>query len=65
MIVFGCPIPSSAPVPMPKAPMDKYNFSQPWKNKVRSSRQILAVKTKSISQAMRQTTYRHFWLGVG
>jgi len=49
---------------MPKASVNEHDLSQSGKNEVRTPGQRFAVETKAISQAMRQTAYRHLWLGI-
>lgn len=49
---------------MPVAAVNKNNFPQTRKDKIRAARKVPSVKAKSKSQPVRQAAHRHLWLGV-
>lgn len=54
----------TATMAMPKTSVNKHYCTISWQHEIWGSRQILTVKSETISLAMQESTYQHFWLGI-
>jgi len=51
-------------MPVPEAPMDQDDLSQPWEYQVRRSGQTAGMEAKSISESVGSTADDHFGPGI-
>jgi hypothetical protein len=56
---------AAAPVLMPEATVDKYDFAATWEREIGRAGQVPSVKTKAVPKRMKQPTDYQFRLGIG